>query len=191
MSKFSDISNQKALSLLEAYKQSNSKEILGKLYAPFMEMVLTIGLKYFKDLQKAEDLVIDVFEILNRKAKDHEVSNFSSWLYSIAKNECLMELRKKKREFPTDDFSYREHFVENTEMMHLFSENGKDQKIKNLENCIDKLKQEQRLCIEKFYLNNKSYKEIVEETDFEMSKVKSHIQNGKRNLKICLEENEK
>ena len=153
-----------------------------------MEMVLAIGLKYYKDKVKAEDLVMNVYEKLTVKAKTHQVNNFSSWLYSIAKNECLMDLRKKKREYATDDFSYQKQFMESKQVMHLFKENTEEAQFAALEKCLDQLNTEQKLCIEKFYLNEKSYKEIVDETDYDYNSVKSHIQNGKRNLKNCVEE---
>ena len=153
-----------------------------------MEMVLAIGLKYYKDRTKAEDLVMNVYEKLTVKAKTHQVNNFSSWLYSIAKNECLMDLRKKKREYATSDFSYQKQFMESKQLMHLFKENKVEAKFTALEKCLDQLNAEQKLCIEKFYLNEKSYKDIVAETDYDYNSVKSHIQNGKRNLKNCVEE---
>ena len=153
-----------------------------------MEMVFAIGLKYYKDRTMAEDLVMNVYEKLTVKAKTHQVNNFSSWLYSIAKNECLMDLRKKKREYATSDFSYQKQFMESKQLMHLFKENKVEAKFTALEKCLDQLNAEQKLCIEKFYLNEKSYKDIVAETDYDYNSVKSHIQNGKRNLKNCVEE---
>ena len=170
------------------YQKDTKPETLGKLYAPFMEMVLAIGLKYFQDRQKAEDLVMKVYEKLVEKAKHHEVNNFSSWLYSLAKNECLMELRKKKREYSTEEFNYQQQFMESEKMLHLFTENKEQAQFSALEACLDELNAEQKLCVEKFYLQNKTYKEIVAETAFDYNRVKSHIQNGKRNLKHCIEE---
>ena len=48
------------------------------------------------------------------------------------------------------------------------------------------LNPEQKQTVELFYLQEKSYKEIVDQTGFSMNDVKSYIQNGKRNLKIML-----
>jgi RNA polymerase sigma-70 factor (ECF subfamily) len=59
-----------------------------------------------------------------------------------------------------------------------------------LEKCIETLGDEQKQCVKLFYLQEKCYKEITESTGFDMNKVKSYIQNGKRNLKICMEKNE-
>ncbi|HEY0653572.1 MAG TPA: sigma factor-like helix-turn-helix DNA-binding protein, partial [Chryseosolibacter sp.] len=62
--------------------------------------------------------------------------------------------------------------------------------LRKLEGCIETLPEEQRQCVKLFYLQKKCYKEITELTGFELNKVKSYIQNGKRNLKICMEKND-
>ena len=49
------------------------------------------------------------------------------------------------------------------------------------------LNPEQQLCVTLFYLEKKSYQEIADSSGFTMMQVKSHIQNGKRNLKIIME----
>ena len=182
------LTNTEALQLLERYKSTEDLTVLGKLYSPFMEIVLAIGLKYYKDQQKAEDLVMIVYEKLIKRAKQHEVSNFSSWLYSIAKNECLMELRKAKKEFSTDVSFYKDQFMESSQMMHLIHEKTEEKQQDRLKQCLDALNDEQKLCVERFYLQNQSYKEIVAETKLDYNKVKSAIQNGKRNLKLCMEQ---
>lgn len=187
MANFSNISNEEALSLLKQYKETNNQKILGELYAPFMQMVLAVGLKYYKSKPKAEDLVMRVYEKITTKAKQHDISNFSSWLYTVAKNECLMDLRKKKREYLTEDFSYQEQFMESQTVMHLFKDNEQEKQLNNLEDCISSLNDEQKHCIKAFYLDNNTYKEIVNNTNFTYNEVKSHIQNGKRNLKLCMQ----
>lgn len=187
MSKIESITNQEALEIIEQYKATQQQELLGKLYAPYMKMVLSIGLNYFKQYSSAEDLVMNVYEKLGKKLQTNSITNFSSWLYTVAKNECLMELRKTKREFSTDDFSYQKEFMESEEVLHLFHENEKEQKVSALNDCIQQLKNEQKICVQEFYLNNQSYKEIELKTGLELKKVKSHIQNGKRNLKLCME----
>lgn len=56
-----------------------------------------------------------------------------------------------------------------------------------LEKCIEHFAGEQKECIRLFYFDNKSYREIAATLKQDEKKVKSHLQNGKRNLKICLE----
>lgn len=182
--------NKQALALLDEYKSTNNQELLGKLYAPHMEMVFVIGLKYFKDPNKADDVVMRVYEKLVSKAHTQQVSNFSSWLYTVAKNECLMQLRKKK-EILVNDFSFRESVMESEQIMHLFNTDDNQNQMNALSSCLEQLKEDQQICIKQFYLENKTYKEIAEDLNFTLKEIKSYIQNGKRNLKNCIEKNDK
>ncbi len=93
-----------------------------------------------------------------------------------------MELRKKNPEI------HAEVFMESDEAMHLNDEKVELEKdLTALEDCIEELKEEQQRCVKLFFLEKKSYQQVNEETGLNMKKVKSHIQNGKRNLKMCLE----
>ena len=80
----------------------------------------------------------------------------------------------------------QERFVEATEEMHPIDEDEAGMN-KLLKECIERLKDEQKRCICLFYFEERSYKEISVALKLEEKKVKSFIQNGKRNLKICLE----
>jgi RNA polymerase sigma factor (sigma-70 family) len=72
--------------------------------------------------------------------------------------------------------------------MNLNNESVLDQDMETLKKCIDQLKDEQKECIKLFYLEEKCYQEIAESTSYELKKVKSYIQNGKRNLRICMDQ---
>jgi DNA-directed RNA polymerase specialized sigma24 family protein len=69
----------------------------------------------------------------------------------------------------------------------LHPEESREEAINALERCMEKLNPVQKRSIDLFYLKEKCYKEITEITGFTLNDVKSYIQNGKRNLKICLE----
>src|SRR5690606_38155998 len=118
--------------------------------------------------------------------KVHEVSNFKSWLYTLARNYCLMNLRSShKHEFVNID----DYGVDNTPFLHQEDSDVKENQLNRMEKCMEVLPEEQRISIDLFYLQQKCYKDISEATGFDMNKVKSYIQNGKRNLKICMEKN--
>ena len=125
---------------------------------------------------------MSIYEQLSEKLLTTEVQHFKSWLYMVSKNHCLMQLRKKNPEIHT------EVFMESNESMHLNDEKVELEKdLSALEACIEELKDEQQRCIKLFFLEKKSYQQVNEETGLNIKKVKSHIQNGKRNLKMCLE----
>ncbi|SMG51645.1 RNA polymerase sigma-70 factor, ECF subfamily [Marivirga sericea] len=182
-----DIPEEKRL--LEQFCESQDLDLLGKLYQPYMHLVYGVCLKYLKDKDSAQDAVMAIFEELVLKLPKHEVENFKSWLYVLSKNHCLMELRKQKRK-RTDNFDYSDlELMENGQVLH-HEENYtfQEDNLERLTACIAQLKMEQKLCVELFFLDKKSYQEITDSTSYELKKVKSYIQNAKRNLKLCMEQ---
>lgn len=174
--------------LLNSYREKGDLGVLGSLYEPYMYLVLGVCLKYFKDNGKAEDAVMQIFEELVKKLRVHRVSNFRSWLYTYTRNFCLMELRKRNRE-PEIHFS-EAAFMENSESTHPFyKEDMQEAQLQLLEACIKTLNPNQKECVDLFFFKNKCYKEIANITGYTLNKVKSYIQNGKRNIRICMEKN--
>jgi len=168
------------LELLEQFKKNGASEILGEFYRRYGHLVMGTAMKYLKNQFDAEDLVMNLFEKLPLKLKSHNVNHFKSWLYMVTKNECLMLLRKKNglsTELKVE--------LEATNEMDVVIE--KEAQLNALEAAIEDLKDEQKTCIRLFYLESKSYQEITELLKLDLKKVKSAIQNGKRNLKLILE----
>ena len=171
--------------LVQLYKATSDLKVLGDLYQRYMELLYGVCLKYFKDPELAKDAVLSIFEELVTKLQKHEVENFKAWLYQLAKNHCLMQLRKDKR-FTKPQID--PDIMQNEEIVHLNGELEKEENFKQLDFCLGQLNKEQRQVLQLFYLQNKCYKEIVEETGLEWNAVRSFIQNGKRNLKICIDQ---
>ncbi|CAN5432838.1 sigma-70 family RNA polymerase sigma factor [soil metagenome] len=173
--------------LVTAYKNSADINHLSILYQRYMDLVFGVCLKYFKDAEKSQDAVMDIFEELITKLKQHEVVNFKGWLHVLARNFCLMQLRSP-RNMKTTEFNAE--FMQSEQITHLPNEAlEKEATFKKLEECMDKLPADQKQSIQLFFEEKKCYNEIAEITGYEWNKVRSYIQNGKRNLKICLEEN--
>ena len=147
-----------------------------------MHLVYGLCLKYLKNREESQDAVMAIYEHISQKLLTIEVQHFKSWLYMVSKNHCLMELRKKNPETHTD------FFMESNEVVHLNDDKEALEKdLEALEACIEELKQEQKQCVQLFLLEKKSYQQVNVQTGIDLKKVKSHIQNGKRNLKLCLE----
>ena len=175
--------------LLDRYRSSGDLEILGELYKRYMHLVFGLCLKYLQNREDAGDAVMQVFEKLIIEVPKHGIQNFKSWLYVLAKNYCLMQIRSDKSQSMHMDkwIKEQENYMEFHPDLHPIDEAGKDG-YPGLKECIEELKQEQKTCIELFYYQNKSYREIAKTLEMEEKKVKSYLQNAKRNLKICLEE---
>lgn len=172
--------------LLTMYRETGDLRALGKLYEPYMPLIFGVCLKYYKDEARSEDAVMEIFESLIAKLRIHKVNNFKSWLYTLARNHCLMELRADMR---IDTVDIDNHLVENDTFLHQHhkGEGVSEEQLVLMEACLETLNAEQKKCVRLFYLEQKCYKEVADITGYDLNKVKSHIQNGKRNLKICME----
>ena len=172
--------------LLLAFKETHSQDTLAILYLRYTDLVYGTALKYLKDAEAAKDAVMNIYQELLQKLPLHEVDNFKSWLYVVAKNHCLMQLRKEKKMITVE---FTPAVMQSEDFTHLDSVLEKENELKKLEFCIENLPDEQQQSIRLFYLESKCYNEIVDTTGFEWNKVRSLIQNGRRNLKICMEKN--
>ncbi len=177
------------LRLIAEYKQTNNIAIVAELHRRYTHLIFGVCMKYLKNEDEAQDASMQIFEKLVFDLKKHEVQQFKAWLHIVCKNFCLMQLRsgasklKRTQEMQKDITSFMESDFE----MHLTSENTKEMQLTFMEECIKGLNKEQKLCVELFFLKEKSYQEVTELTEYSMNNVKSYIQNGKRNLKICIE----
>ncbi len=172
--------------LVDSYKKSGDLQVLGNLYENYMPLVYGVCLKYLKDTEASKDAVMQIFEQLIAKLKNHEVANFKSWLYVLSRNFCLMELRKSQK---NNTINIDDTFVESAPLLHHDDSNTKETQLVLMEKCIETLTEEQKWSVKLFYLQQKCYTEVANVTGYDLNKVKSYIQNGKRNLKICIEKN--
>jgi RNA polymerase sigma-70 factor (ECF subfamily) len=152
-----------------------------------MELVYGVCLKYLKDSESAKDAVMHIFEELVQKLHKHEVEYFKSWLYTVARNHCLMRLRTPRN---LKTVELHPSLMQSDDEKHLNGAVQKEQDLEKMEKCLQTLSGEQKQTVELFYLQNKCYHEIAEITGKDWNKIKSLIQNGRRNLKICMEKDE-
>jgi len=177
--------------LLAEFKSGGDLDVLAELYSRYVHLVYGVCLKYLKEREEAKDGVMQIFEKLIIEIPKHNIENFRSWLHVVTKNYCLMHLRSEKSEKEkfNEWLNDPELFMETVTYLHPLDEE-EDSKLMDtaLEDCIERLKDEQKKCVRQFYYENRCYNEIAVNLGLEEKKVKSHLQNGKRNLKICLEE---
>ena len=159
-------------------------EAFAVLFQRYMELLYGVCFKYLKDSETAKDAVMQIFEELVQKLNKHEVENFKSWLYTLAKNYCLMQLRTPKN---MKTVEFKADIMQSEEEVHLNGIMNKEENFYKLERCMQTLSAEQKMAVELFYIQNKCYKEISDKTGIEWNKVRSYIQNGRRNLKICMD----
>lgn len=160
--------------------------MLAELYLKYTELIYGVCLKYLKEPESARDAVMNIYMELLVRLPQHHVENFRGWLYVFSRNHCLMQLRKEKKgvTLPLHD-----DFMQSEDYSHLDNILEKELELNRLEQCIGNLPEGQQQSIRRFYLENKCYKEIAFETGMSWDTVRSLIQNGRRNLKICMEKN--
>jgi RNA polymerase sigma factor (sigma-70 family) len=170
--------------VLAAFKQSANMDCIEVLFNRYCELVFGVALKYLQNKDESKDAVVDIFEKVPSDLMKYEIKNFSHWIYIVTKNHCFHLLKKRTHNFPVEHLDYhpsaawKESEEESIDFGQLLG--------KHLEESLLKLNDAQKTCIRLFYLEEKSYDEIQQITGFNYNQVKSHIQNGKRNLKIYL-----
>ena len=170
--------------LVVLYKESGDLSVLGELYQRHMELIYGVCLKYLKDPEQAKDSVMAIFEELTLKLRKHEVTHFRAWLHQLARNHCLMFLRSPRNK---NSLPLPEELMQSVEAEHLNAAMEKEQNLQDMSKCLETLNNEQRTAIEAFYLQERSYQEIAGQTGMDWNKVRSLIQNGRRNLRICMD----
>jgi RNA polymerase sigma-70 factor (ECF subfamily) len=180
--------------LVARYLLTHNREIIGLLYERYTHLLFSVSYKYLGNDADAEDIVMLVFEKLFELLRKSEVLNFKSWIYTVTRNECLMQLRRRKsgERIVEDNLRKLEvDLMESVHVDHLVTGPNGEERIRYLETAIKVLSPEQKQCIELFYLDEKSYKEVEQITGYSYNEVKSHLQNGKRNLKLMMERMER
>lgn len=180
--KYSSLSDE---DLILLYKKEKSNLIMDNIYKRYGNLLLAIAIKYIRNREEAQDIVMNLFEKLGDKIAKHDIQNFKSWLHTTLKNECLMHLRKTKKINSTTTIENLENIVSELDSEEFYQ--TKEKVFNELESSLSELKNEQRKSVELFYLENKSYVEIAEILNISLNNVKSAIQNGKRMLKLKME----
>lgn len=170
--------------LLERYYQTNDQQWIGILLERYTLLLLGVCMKYLKNSEEARDCVQQIFLKVLTELGKYKVDYFKSWLYMVAKNECLMRLRSRQGKQLYELNETHEVVSQEAPTTDWLSQ---EKTLTLLEQSIRELNPEQQSCISLFYLRKMSYQQIVERTGFSLLQVKSYIQNGKRNLRLALE----
>ena len=171
--------------LVRTYQETLDQQYLAEVYNRYTALIYGICIRYLTDSEVARDAAADIYEVLEDKLKKFNVVNFSSWLHTLTRNHCLQMLRRSKKENSAFPGLFEEMDMENIYSEHP-TNNSEEEMLQRMENSLLQLPAAQLDCLRLFYYRQKSYAEIVDITGFELKKVKSHIQNGKRNLKLLI-----
>jgi RNA polymerase sigma-70 factor (ECF subfamily) len=172
--------------VLNRYKDTGNAKYFGELYNRYVPLLYGIGLKYLDDAGNAESVVMQLFETLLPQINQYDIVNFRTWIYSVMKNHCLQILRKETPEIIAD---FNAETVTRNEILHLFDENGDKEKKEQVKQFIKQLPVEKRIAVIRFLIEEMSYADIANTTEYNLTQVKSYIQTGIQYLKDCIETN--
>jgi RNA polymerase sigma-70 factor (ECF subfamily) len=174
--------------LLDNFYADKNNDWLGLLLSRYTLLLLGVCMKYLKNEEEAKDGVQQILLKVITELHKYKVDYFKSWLYMVAKNYCLMQLRNKhKRPIEINESSIHSTYDSND--INLLEE--KENILNLLSTALEELNEEQKKCIQLFYLQKQSYQQIAAATGYSLLQVKSYIQNGKRNLKQMIEKRKK
>ena len=164
--------------LLAEYRLTGNPQVMEVLFDRYSHLAFAVCMKYLKDEEDSKDAVLHIFERMHSDLLRYEVQRFSHWLYVLTRNYCLKQLKAKTptsglESIPAEEPGDDEPMLD-AEML------------RKLDDALSALNEGQRLCIRLFYLEERTYQEIASTTGYDIKLVKSHIQNGKRNLRNFL-----
>ncbi len=170
--------------LLNKFYNDGNNHWLGIILQRYTLLLFGVCMKYLKDEEEAKDAVQQIFLKVITEVEKYKVDYFKSWLYMIAKNFCLMKIRERQGRVPVEISDKLNATADTFPETELFE---KDHTLSLIEEGLNELNEEQKLCITLFYLQRKTYQQIADVTGYNLLQVKSYIQNGKRNLKLIVE----
>jgi len=166
------------------FKERTGKDF-STLYTKYYPKLIYFTSRICNDTQKAEDISTDSFMIALDKIHkyEREKSQFSTWLFTIAKNLTLQDLKNSKRSISLDiqfdeegttmkDFIHEE---ENESYLHDVYEKKADV----LKKHINVLKEPYKTVIEMREVKKMAYKDIADQLGKNLSTIKSQIRNGR------------
>lgn len=186
-----DGSRNDAADYVAAYRATGDLAVLGELYEQHMELVYAVCFNYLRDEEEAKDAVMSLFEQLITDLRRHDIQQFGPWLHSVARNYCLMQLRKNQAHPKAELVTGTGAGVDDEPMLNLADDDADEPDLEAdltlMEACLQTLPLEQRTCLTLFYLERKTYTDVADQTGYDLKRVKSYLQNGRRNLKICMQ----
>jgi RNA polymerase sigma factor (sigma-70 family) len=172
--------------LIIQYKSNQDLQTLTDLYKPYMTLIYGSCLKYLKDQGEAEDAVMDIYEKIAKKILTSDIQSFKAWIYMVTRNHCFEVLRRRGRKI---DKETDPTIMYSMEVFHPDTDHN-EVTIAVLRQCLNELEDFQKSCVEMFYYKKMSYVEIAEQLEVSYNQIRSRIQNGRRNLKVCMDKNQ-
>ncbi len=179
--------------LIARYQSTRTEAYFEELFARYQDKVFPICYKLLRNKEESQDACMEIFEKVRKALPQDQVDKFNDWLYVVIKNHCYDQIRKRRMRLITgiDDEEIEKILWKNGHCVRPeYEENERQDKLQEVEAALSRLDETQKICVDEFYCQGKSYKVIAEQTGYTLNQVKSYLQNGIRNLRIMLNQRE-
>ena len=147
----------------------------------YQRMVLTIVIRIVNNKEDAEDITQEIFVKVFKSLDSFKgQSEFSTWLYRIAYNTTLSEIRRKQISFTS--FEDNPALLKDEEIGEEIDDLDTEEKIRYLEEALNCLHPEEKLIISLFYLNDQGIEEISKITNLSKANVKVRLHRIRKKL---------
>lgn len=148
----------------------------------YKDMVFSLAYKMLKSREEAEEVSQDTFIKAFKSLQSFKGdSKFSTWLYKIAYRNCLDALKKRKLKYNTDTIDeVTIHKIKSTD--DILEGIERKERARVMEECLDKLPEDERSLLWMFYFEELSLKEIITVTDLSESNLKVKLHRARKRL---------
>ena len=170
--------------VLENYRLSGDPLLGARIYNDHWHLVLGCARHILGDSAAAQDAAADIFMKAMARLRKETPQNLKGWLYTVTRNHCY-EIKRREKLMPMVDSVDGLRVVDDRpDGSHLAAQQSA--LAIAVHRALSSLPIHQKTCVELFYLQECSYKEIAETEGYDLGEVKSYIQNGKRRLMTLL-----
>lgn len=187
------LTDQEVVALARAGKEAAYRELLRRYERPVFSLIY----RMVRDRELAEDLAQESFvKVLNALDSYRPEYKFSSWIFKIANNAAIDQLRRREIQTLSLDGSPEARTVDEVEATALQAVDRTESPLDELESrelgtaieqAIAKLRPEYRACILLRHVEGRSYEEIAEALDLPLGTVKTYIHRARHELREYLE----
>ena len=176
--------------------QGGDEEAFSELVERHRNKVVTLAHRYLKNRADAEDLAQEIFwKVYRARARYQPEAKFTTWLYRIAANSCLNEVRNRKNRPTHGAASLYDAGGDDTAAARVADETGlapedaveRDELKAQVRAAVDELPERQRLAILLNKFHGLGYEELAETMEMTVPGVKSLLVRARENVRRRIE----
>ncbi|MBO6880289.1 sigma-70 family RNA polymerase sigma factor [Winogradskyella sp.] len=173
--------------LIDAINNGDTRAY-AQLVDRYKDLVYTLALRMLKHKEEAEEVAQDTFiKVFKSLDKFKGDSKFSTWIYRVAYNTCLDNIKKNKKHLNNvaiDEFTFNKLDTIDNALDNIINE----ERSVLIKKCIDKLPEDSSALLTLFYFEELSLEEISKIINIEANTVKVKLFRARKKLAVILEQ---